>query len=129
MAKFMKKLTERADFVFGVLTLFPFLTLAALYSYIVRARIILGYWPSPGNPPYPVGSQFHAYIVVFGAAIFMPLALIAAVITVFGLLLRNRRMLISRSVIKRILIFAVLWLTCFLLLRLDPGHFLLWLWD
>ena len=115
--------------IFVALTAIPILTLLALYSYILRARLLLGYWPAPEHPPYPVGSRLHEYAVIFAAGAFMPAALLCAVILLLWLLLRDRKTLISPSVARWIVIFFIVWIGSLFLLRHDPGNFLFWIWD
>jgi len=115
--------------IFAALTTIPILTLLTLYSYILRARLLLGYWPVPEHPPYPVGSRLHEYAIIFGAGAFMPAALLCAVILLLWLLLRDRKTLFSPFVARWIVIFFIVWIGSLLLLRYDPGNFLFWVWD
>jgi len=125
-----KKTIREIELLFDVLALAPLLTLVAFYSYVLRARLILGHWPSPGNPPYPVGSRIHAYIAILGAFGLLPSAAIMAVAVVIWILLSGRGWVLSKpSVAKRLAVFLVLWIVCYTLLRLDPGRFFLWFWD
>jgi hypothetical protein len=54
----------------------------ALYSFALRARLALGYWPSPYHPdPKDLGFDIH-YLVVIGSIMVMllsPLVLLAVV--------------------------------------------------
>jgi len=101
----------------NVLIAVPLLTLINLYLYVIRARIILGHWPSPGNPPYPVGSDFQAILVPIGAVASV-VSLIGAAIGILWLMLSRRRwVLVSRPVMQRLLVFVVVWVVFFLLFR------------
>ena len=53
--------------LFDALIAVPLLTLANLYLYVLHARIILGHWPSPEAPPYPVGFDFQRVLAPMGA--------------------------------------------------------------
>jgi len=115
--------------LFDVLIAVPLLTLANLYLYVFRARMILGHWPSPGNPSYLVGFGFQAVLVPMGFVASL-VSLIAAVVVVSWLLLSRRRTVLgSRPVVARVLLFFVVWVAFFLLFRLDPGQFVAWVWD
>ncbi len=116
--------------LFDALIAVPLLTLLNLYSYVVRARVILGHWPAPGNPPYPVGFGFQSILVPLGAmASFESLVLAGLLVLWLALRGSDRHVLTSRPVATRILVFAIVWLAFFLLFRLDPGRFIAWIWD
>ncbi len=107
----------------------PLFTLTNLYLYVLRARILLGHWPSPGNPPYPVGSDFQAILVPIGAVASVVSLIGAAIVILWLMLSRRRWALVSRPVMRRLLVFVVVWVVFFLLFRLDPGQFVAWIWD
>lgn len=122
-------LVQFVAIILNVLVVVPLLTLTNLYLYVIRARIILGHWPSPGHPPYPVGSDFQAILVPIGAVASV-VSLIGAAIVILWLVLSKRRwVLVSRPVMRRLLVFVVVWVVFFLLFRRDPGHFVAWIWD
>ncbi len=129
MKEVEENLVRDVAILFNVLISVPLLTLTNLYLYVLRARIILGHWPAPGDPPYPVGFHFQAVLVPIGfVASFV--SLIAAVVVVLWLLLGRRRdVLGSRPVVTRVLVFFVVWVIHFVLFRLDPGWFIAWVWD
>ena len=129
MKEVEENLVRDVAILFNVLISVPLLTLTNLYLYVLRARIILGHWPAPGDPPYPVGFHFQAVLVPIGfVASFV--SLIAAVVVVLWLLLGRRRdVLGSRPVVMRVLVFFVAWGVLFVLFRLDPGWFIAWVWD
>ncbi len=115
--------------LFDVLIAVPLLTLANLYLYVFRARMILGHWPSPGNPPYLVGFGSQAILVPMGAVASV-VSLMGAAAVILWLVLSGRRWaLVSRPVMRRVLVFMVVWAIFFLLFRLDPGQFVAWVWD
>jgi hypothetical protein len=54
----------------------------ALYSFALRARLALGYWPSPYRPdPKDLGFDIHSYVVIASILLMLlsPLALLAVV--------------------------------------------------
>ena len=112
---------------FAILAAIPLTALAVFYTYVARARLVLGHWPTPYNPdPKSLGFTVH-----YLAALILIPATFASVIMalILVVLLATRRLGSFRSARKRILLFAIIWSEWFLLMRLDPGHFLYWFMD
>ncbi len=129
MEEVESSLVRFTSILFDALIAVPLLTLANLYLYVFRARVILGHWPSPGNPPYLVGFGFQAVLVPMGFVASV-VSLVGATAAILWLALSGRRwVLVSRPVVRRVLVFMVVWVVFFLLFRLDPGQFVAWIWD
>ncbi len=57
-------------------------------------------------------------------------SLVGATAVILWLAMSVRRwVLVSRPVVRRVLVFMVVWVVFFLLFRLDPGQFVAWIWD
>ena len=115
--------------LFDVLIAVPLLTLANLYLYILRARLILGYWPAPGHPPYLVVPHFQAVLVPIGSVASFVCLIMAVAVVLWLLLGKHLSVLESPPVVKRVLLFFAVWAILFVLFRLDPGQFIAWIWD
>ncbi len=98
--------------------------LALFYSFVLRARLALGYWPQPYQPdPKELGFGIHYMAALLGLPLWMvsPLAVLLLVI----LLPRSER----RHAAAPVLVFALTYLAAWLVLRADPGAFVSWFAD
>ena len=112
---------------FAILSAIPATALAIFYTYVIRARLVLGHWPTPYNPdPKSLGFSVH----YLAALILMPATFASAIMAlILVVLLATGRLGSFRAARKRILIFVIIWSVWFLLMRLDPGHFMYWFMD
>jgi len=105
---------------FWLLCLAPALWLVVFYSFVLRVRLELGYWPQPGNPS-PLMIDFSSY----QAAIFFcsAFALVSPIgVLAFTLLHRGLHI----SIRNPLLTFIGSGLLMVLLIRFDPASFLRW---
>jgi len=105
----------------------PWAWLVLFGSFILRARLALGHWPSPYQPdPKDLGFDIHYYCTVIGSNIAVGAPALAGVMILFALVLRR-----TREVRYGLgaLVLAVGWMTLFVLARLDPGRFFEWFAD
>ncbi len=104
--------------------LLPLGYLALFYSYVLRARLVLGVWPRPYQPdPKDLGFHLH-YLAVLLA---LPVWLISPTLLLVWLLLWPRGQ--RKALLWPLLAFLLIWLFGWLLLRLDPGQFGAWIMD
>jgi len=114
---------------FPVLTLFlatfPFVLLAVFFSYVLRARLFLGHWPSYNQPdPKQLGWWIQHSFLQVGFVALPAVALGAVILAIVGRF--QRRDFPVRTII------AIAALACGVLIafaRVDPGGFIAWFWD
>lgn len=107
-----------------LLSLAPLGYLALFYSFVLRARLALGYWPQPYQPdPKELGFGIHYMAALLGLPLWMasPLAVLLLVI----LLPRSER----RHAAAPVLVFTLTYLATWLVLRADHGAFVSWFAD
>ncbi len=108
------------------LALTPTASLVLFWSFVLRARIVLGRWPTPYNPdPKDIG-YWHYVVVFYGiiaALLSVPLLLAAAAVAGY-----RRPKAWWRLVLALLLCLGVL-AGSIVLYRLDPGGFSEWLAD
>ena len=110
-----------------LLTAAPVVALAVLYSYVLRARLVLGIWPRPYAPdPTALGAPVHLFLARILLAVPFAAAPVGLALAAAGLVLDRRE---APRVIRRFLGFALVWGIWFLLMRLDPGEVLAWILD
>ena len=98
--------------------------LALFYSFVLRARLALGTWPLPYQPdPKALGFDIHHAAVLLTLPLWMvsPMAvlLMVALQPGFG----------RRKIVLPVLVFGLLYLAVWLVLRMDPGSFGYWFAD
>ena len=111
---------------FWLLSLVPVLWLVILYGFVLRARLALGYWPSPYQPdPNDLGFNWHYSAIWVGIP-----AVIASAIWLVGLvLIRLRQHLRSAKYRLGLAFYATTFAAWWCVWYLDPGRFLYWLID
>ena len=98
--------------------------LILFYSFVLRARLALGTWPQPYQPdPKDLGFVVHYAVVLLGLPLWMVSPM--AVLFLVALQLSFGR----RRIVLPVLVFGLLYLVAWLVLRMDPGSFLYWLLD
>lgn len=98
--------------------------LILFYSFVLRARLDLATWPLPYQPdPKDLGFGLHYAAVLLGLPLWMvsPMAvlLLVALQPRFG----------RRKIVLSVLVFGLLYLAVWLVLRMDPGSFMVWFMD
>ena len=114
---------------FPVVTLlmatFPFLLLTVFFSYVLRARLFLGHWPSYNQPdPKQLGWWIQHSFLQLGFISFPAVALSAVIFAIVGRFHRRDFPLWT--------IIAITLLACCVLIafaRVDPGGFIEWVLD
>ncbi len=114
-----------AEICLGLLTLLPLLGLALFYGFVLRAYIELGAWPSPYNPdPNELAFNLHYMAALLSIpTVFASLAIFALLM----LLAWRQKGDGSHTVLAAA--YLVAFAGWFLILRLDPGHYLVWFMD
>ncbi len=110
-----------------ILAAAPILWALAFWSFVLRARLALGYWPYPYNPdPKDLGFPLHYMLVLAG----MPLTFTAVAMALILTMVFYRRLRLDHARPALAAIVGVLGIACLLIWgRADPGRFLAWLGD
>ena len=107
------------------LATFPFLLLIVFFSYVLRARLFLGHWPSYNQPdPKQLGWWIQHSFLQLGFIAFPAVALSAIILAIVGRFHRRDFPVWT--------ILAITALACGVLIafaRVDPGGFIVWFWD
>jgi hypothetical protein len=107
-----------------LICLAPASYLILFYSFVLRAQLALGYWPQPYQPdPKDLDFGLHYAAVLLGRPLWMVSP--AAVLLVVALQPRFGR----RKLVLPALVFGLLYLAAWLVLRMDPGAFGHWFAD
>ena len=98
--------------------------LILFYSFVLRAQLALGYWPQPFQPdPKDLDFGMHYAAVLLG----QPLWMFSPIVILLFIVLPSR--LGRRKIILPVLVFGLLYLVAWLVLRMDPGAFGYWFAD
>ncbi len=117
-------LTKRGNGLAWSLTLVPVLSLAAFYSFVLRARWAIGHWPTYNHPdPKLLGFQFH-HVAVTLLMVVLPVAGLVAL----GYLGATLRQPSRQSKSMRWAMIALFGLAV-VLWTADPGGFVNWFAD
>jgi hypothetical protein len=103
---------------------YPLLWLNAFALFVIRARLILGRWPSPYNPdPKDLGLSIHYGCLLWGLVAIVAVGLL----TFVGALVARR---FSKKVPWLLVILAAATpVLTILFIRWDPGRFMEWFMD
>jgi hypothetical protein len=118
-------ISELVSRVFWALCGFPGAALVLFYSFVLRAYWTLGSWPVPYHPD-PKDLNFGGHYYAVGLS--FPLVLWAA-ITLVLLAVLERWVYLQGRYRWGLLFFGITFGVWLLLMRLDPGSFLLWFMD
>ena len=98
--------------------------LMLFYSFVLRARLALGIWPKPYQPdPKDLGFGVHYAAVLLG----LPLWMVSPMAVLLLVALQPR--LGRRKIVLPVLVFGLLYMVVWLVLRMDPRSFGYWLAD
>lgn len=116
--------TRLRTLVVWLICLAPAGYLILFYSFLLRARLALGTWPLPYQPdPKALGFDIHHAAVLLALPLWMasPMAvlLLVALQPTFG----------RRKIALPVMVFGLLYLLVWLVLRMDPGWFMVWFMD
>jgi len=128
-AEFKTRAGWLADALHWILAFMPIIWLALVYGYAIRAKGILGYWPTPYNPDPKtkaltdvIGFHYELSWAVSNLAFYAFMAFIL-LIPLCKFLNKNSRLLL------RSLICAGLYTASFAWIYFDPGRFIEWYFD
>jgi len=110
------------------ITLMPSIYLVLFYSYVLRARLVLGRWPIPYQPdPQELGFDFHYRLIFFSLpGIYLSLfAMQAIFILRFEYLKKIRKFSYSLAALIYSSSLVLSWIS----LYADPGDFWEWFMD
>jgi hypothetical protein len=109
------------------LSLTPVVSLAIVYSYVLRARLVLGYWPLPYRPdPKSLGLELHYAVALLSMACVPAAGAGVAYLLACG---RHELSLAGASWRRNLILYGTGLITWFAAARLDPGAFWTWLFD
>lgn len=106
---------------------FPTAAILLFYSYVLRARLVLGYWPVPYQPdPKELGFIFH-HIAIYLSFLLVGISVIGMAF-IFLMLCVNRKVRGVNYWANGLLFLStfILWYSS---LKLDPGQFWEWFFD
>ena len=119
------KIVSKSFYIF--LTSTPLLSLALFYSFVLRAYIALGRWPIPYRPD-PKDLNFDLHMLSVDIGLTVPFAVIIPWVIVT--ILSKRKQSFSRNfLIYSTIVYCTSFFAWFLLLRVDPGSFVMWFFD
>ena len=111
---------------FWLLSLVPVLWLIIVYSFVPRARLVLGYWPSPYQPdPKDLGFDWHYSAIWVG----IPAVIASAVWLLALVLVRLRRHLRGAAYRLGLVFYTLTFAAWWCAWIFDPGRFFYWLVD
>lgn len=105
------------------LAAYPLFCLVMVYSFVVRARLALGYWPYPHHPnPSDLGFSVHLQLMKF-CSIMIPLVACATI----ALAVLGRRAWVYHRIwpVLTFLVFSVVLVIAVAII--DPRHLIQWL--
>ncbi|NUN98555.1 MAG: hypothetical protein HUU16_20550 [Candidatus Omnitrophica bacterium] len=119
----MFKRTGLSTLLFWAASLVPFIGLAAFYSFVLRARLALGYWPSYNHPePKELGFDLHSLAIGLCVYVVMDSMILYPFIALF----KRGMFAPDTSHWVAVLLFFLGSALCFFIARSDPGDFLTW---
>jgi hypothetical protein len=115
------------DAVLGLYSLVPCAVLVALYSFVIRARLELGRWPTPMQPDpknlsFPAADTHMETVFWLGAA--SVVCFIPWLLTVF-----IRKQVVPDTRASRLALLIGPWALLLAMLVLDPGRYVVWFLD
>ncbi len=114
---------------FWILGMTPGLWVVLFYGFVIRVRWALGYWPQPYLPdPKDLGFVWHHLAITLSIP-FMLALFIVGVLSMVASAIWPRLCLQTRTSRVGLLFFGVSFTAWWILVRLDPGHFLRWFAD
>lgn len=108
-----------------LLAAYPLCWLALFYSFVLRARLALGYWPAPYQPdPKDLGFTLHHTAVLLGVV-----AWPAVIVAALGSALIGPREMLARRLLLALARLGLCLLVYYILVSTDPGQFFVWFGD
>ena len=117
--------TEFTEILPQLFASYPFILLMVFYLFVLRARLHLGYWPTPYHPdPKDLDFALHHSIIWVGI-LAVPMFIVTAVV----LIIAGRVMGVNRRIWPNLTLLAFSHLILFAVARQDPWHLLEWFMD
>jgi hypothetical protein len=108
-----------------LLAVYPLGWLGLFYSFVLRARVTLGFWPTPYRPdPQELGFTLHHLAIDLGMVV-----LPVAVLSVLALVLLVPSLAKGRRNWSALVLAVVSLGLAIALAQLDPGHYFEWFAD
>ena len=115
-------------FLWKIACLMPPVSLVLLYSFVIRVRLDIGFWPWYANPdPMQTGFVNHATIV--GVSLLLTLLSPVGIIVLWLFCMSENYRRHRKRIHVSMIFFLVLYFAWFILLYFDPGSFLDWFLD
>lgn len=116
-------MTQKLIFVYRFLSSIPFIFYALFMAFVLRAKELLGFFPSYGKPdPSSLHLDNHMFMIyVFG--------LLAVLTFVIWLFLSIYLILKKQCKYKDIIYYGLSWIVIGVMLFIDFGHFFVWFLD
>ncbi|MBD2546711.1 hypothetical protein [Planktothricoides raciborskii] len=109
------------------ITSMPSIYLVLFYSYVLRARLVLGRWPIPYQPdPRELGFDFHFQLIFFsllGIALSLFAMAVVFILRIFSVKIRKFSYSLAALIYSSSLVLS--WIS----LYADPGDFWEWFMD
>ena len=124
----LKKATDNGTdlILFRLACLLPTATLLLFYSFVLRARLSLGQWPQPYRPdPAELGFDLHMWLINWSFVVLFASPFMVAASVVFSPQFYLRR----RPQQAMLVFFMASLIAALLILRSDPGQFVVWFGD
>jgi hypothetical protein len=113
------------DTLLNLTAAMPLCCYVFLYTFFIRARLALGYWPSPYKPdPKDLAFDVH-HAIIWQLFTYVPLTAVAWLL----LLPLWRQLTIPSRFTPRLLLFLLSWTIWWTLLLRDPGEIMEWFCD
>jgi len=110
----------------GLFILLPLSWFVFLYAYVVRSRLVLGYWPSPYNPDPKslIALEYH-----YNAVWIVGLMAFKSIPVYLGFAILSKWLRPDARIGTRMIIFTLIWVLTFVWFVVDPGRFIEWYFD
>jgi hypothetical protein len=109
-------------------TFFPLIVPIALYTFVLRARFVLGYFPKP-NQPDPKIDILQNTLKCHYAMVWLILAMSVCSVIMCILLSLYKVYGCSREIEKKLTALSFIWILFFVWIFIDPGKFVQWFLD
>ncbi|MFZ1218350.1 MAG: hypothetical protein WAO00_03615 [Chthoniobacterales bacterium] len=103
----------------------PLASLIWFYLYVLRQRVLLGYWPRPYEPDPKTAGLFIHHMSVYYSFLAVPIAVLAAACWLAGRRMSDPSYRWGRTAVF-LALSVTIWIT---VLALDPGKYFEWFLD
>jgi hypothetical protein len=109
------------------LTSIPLLSIALFYSFVLRAYLVLGRFPTPYNPdPAELHSVIHVVLAFLGLVLPFAACWPWLGVTIFSF---AKKSFSQKFLVVCSIFYVVSLIVWFILIKTDPGNFMEWFFD